>query len=137
MSVLQLPSAMGGLDLPDIKKYQLSAHLIYIANWIEDDASSIWLDIEKSLSNCPLKNLLFIDKLKCITKLCSNPVTFTTLLEHGGLHSIWKADQGLRRFSPQSLITLTFSQEPWTGLSNAGQLREFLPWVIFLLVLLS
>lgn len=75
MSVLQLPSAMGGLDLPDIKRYQLSAHLRYIADWVKHDASSIWLDIEKSLSNCPLKNLLFIDKLKCIRKLYSNPVT--------------------------------------------------------------
>lgn len=77
--VLQSPSARGGLDLPDIKRYQLSAHLRYIADWVKDDASSTWLDIEKYLSNCPLKNLLFIDKLKCIKKLCSNPVTINTV----------------------------------------------------------
>lgn len=41
LSVLQLPSAMGGLDLPDIKRYQLSAHLRYIADWVKGDASSI------------------------------------------------------------------------------------------------
>ena len=56
MSVLQLSSAMCGLDLPDIKRYQLSAHLRYISDWAKDDAFSVWLDIEKSLSNCPLKN---------------------------------------------------------------------------------
>lgn len=33
----------------------------------------------QSLSNCPLRNLLFIDKLKCIKKLCSNPVTINTV----------------------------------------------------------
>ena len=70
---------MGGLDLPDIKRYQLSAHLKYIADWIENNASSVWLDIEKSLSNCPLKNQLVIDKLKCIKKLYSNPVTIQTV----------------------------------------------------------
>ena len=79
MSVLQSSSAEGGLDLPDIKRYQLSAHLRYIADWIKEDASSTWLDIEKSLSSCPLKNLLFIAKLKGINKLCSNPVTINTV----------------------------------------------------------
>lgn len=99
LSVLQLPGKMGGMDLPDIKRYQLSAHLRYIADWIKDDALSIWLGIEKSLSNCPLKSLLFIDKLKDIKKLCSNPVTINTI-------RAWRAT---RRMEGRTGLTSVFT----------------------------
>lgn len=45
---------MGGLDLPDIKPYQWSAHLRYISDWVAFDNSSTWLDHEQSLSKFSL-----------------------------------------------------------------------------------
>ncbi len=59
MSVLQLPGSKGGLDLPNIRTYQLGAHLRNISNWITKDVSSVWLDIETSLSKYSLPDLLF------------------------------------------------------------------------------
>ncbi len=45
MSVLRLPGSKGGLDLPNIRTYQLGAHLRNISNWMTKDVSSVWLDI--------------------------------------------------------------------------------------------
>lgn len=38
MSILQLPSCEGGLDMPSITVYQLCRHLKYLHNWIIDDS---------------------------------------------------------------------------------------------------
>ena len=132
MSLLQLPSAMGGLDLLDIKRYQLSAHVRYVADWIKNNASSILLDIEKSLSNCPLKNLLLIDKLKCLKKNCSNPVTINTIralriTQHmegrSGLTSVFTPITGNPDFLPGTLDT---AFKCWTakGISSLGDLFD-------------
>lgn len=50
MSTLQLPGCEGGLDLPNIRVYQLCCHLKYIYDWIINDPNSIWLDTENSQS---------------------------------------------------------------------------------------
>lgn len=68
IATLQLPSSEGGLDLPNIKYYQLSSHLRFIAEWVRKDTTSIWFDIESLQSKCPLENLLFIKNFKLITK---------------------------------------------------------------------
>lgn len=77
LATLCLPLAEGGLDLPNVRKYQLSAHLRYITDWIREDPMSIWLDIESSMSKIPLSNLLFIRKP--ITNACHNPITIHTV----------------------------------------------------------
>ena len=128
MSVLQLPNAMDD---------QLSAHLRYVADWTKNNASSIWLDVERSLSlSLSQKIYWFLINLNVLKSFVATLLQLIQL-EHRWSHSIWRPDQGLHRFSPQLLITLTFSQGPWTQLSNAGQLRVFLPFVTFLMVLHS
>lgn len=48
---LQLPSSKGGLDLPNIKWYQLASHLKFIADWVKEDSTSDLLSLEKSQTN--------------------------------------------------------------------------------------
>ena len=79
MSVLQLPGSMGGLDLPNIKVYQLCAHLTAISQWIKNDVSSTWFDIESSLSKCALQDLLYFGSFKNIKEKCTNPITINAL----------------------------------------------------------
>lgn len=64
---------MGGLDFPNVKVYQLCAHLRYISEWVNNDASSIWRDIESSLSKYRLQDLLFFKNFKDIRDNCINP----------------------------------------------------------------
>lgn len=84
ISTLCLPSSEGGLDLPDIRKYQLSAHMRAVANWVESPAS-LWLDIEVSMSKLPLKkNCCFWKNVK--TWNCLAVTHFqSSLLRHGKL----------------------------------------------------
>ena len=79
LATLCLPSLEGGLDLPNIQKYQLSAHLHFITDWIHKDPTSLWLDIEGSMSKLPLVNLLFIRKPKSLINVCQNPITVCTV----------------------------------------------------------
>lgn len=79
MATLQLPGSVGGLDLPNIRIYQLCTHMRYIHDWISNDPNSIWLGVETSLSKYPLKDLLFFKKRKDIRMSCDNPVTLNTL----------------------------------------------------------
>lgn len=97
LATLCLPSSEGGLDLPDIKKYQLSAHLRYITDWKRSDPMSIWLDIESSMSNLPLPNLLFIRK--SLRATCHNPITIHTV----------KAWQAVRRLEGRHKLTSVFT----------------------------
>lgn len=78
MSTLCLPSSKGGLDIPDIRKYQLSAHVRVAADWVQNPLS-LWLDIEGSMSKIPLKNLLFLKKHKNLKLSCSNPLSILTV----------------------------------------------------------
>lgn len=95
MAILQLPSSMGGLDLPNIRFYQWCAHLCYISDWITNDDSSIWLDIETSLSKYPLQDLLFFTSFKSVKDHCNNPITLNTL-------KVWRSVQ---RFLGRSKLT--------------------------------
>lgn len=54
IATLCLSSSKAGLDLPDIRKYQLCACLCIIADWVHNPAS-LWFDIEGSMSKFPLK----------------------------------------------------------------------------------
>lgn len=96
MSVLQLPGSKGGLDIPNIRTYQLGAHLRNISNWITKDVSSVWLDIETSLSKYSLPDLLLF---KIIKESCVNPVTLNTLI------AWWL----VRRLEGRSKFTSVFS----------------------------
>ena len=60
MAKLQMPGDEGGLDVPNVRHYQLAAHLRVISEWLKNDPSSIWLDVETCQSKCPLFNLLFV-----------------------------------------------------------------------------
>lgn len=79
MSTLQMGGCDGGLDVPNIRLYQLASHLRVIASWHHPDPASIWHGIESSQSKCPLLNLLFINNSESVKKLCSNPVTLSTI----------------------------------------------------------
>lgn len=70
---------MGGFDLPDIRRYQLSVHLHFISDWVHKGSRSVWFDIESSLSKFPLVNLLFLRRFKSLRLACSNPITICTI----------------------------------------------------------
>lgn len=73
-----LPCTVGGVDLPDIRKFQLSVHLRTITDWMCCKTTSLWLDVESSMSKYPLINL-FIRKSASLKSACSNPITIATV----------------------------------------------------------
>lgn len=79
LAKLQLPKAAGGLDLPNVRWYQVAAHLRFVAEWLKEDQSSTWLDIEAAQCSCPLQNLLFLIDTALAKKLCTNPIVLNTL----------------------------------------------------------
>lgn len=79
LAKLQLSSTAGGLDLPNVKWYQLASLLRFVAQWLKGDQSSIWLDIEAAQCDCPLRNLLFLKNFAYAKNLCSNPIVNNTL----------------------------------------------------------
>lgn len=80
MAKLQMSAEKGGLDVPNVKLYQLAAQLRYIADWINDDPKSVWLDLEKLGVGSPLPCLLFVLDLKKIKNvLLDNMIVKTTL----------------------------------------------------------
>lgn len=79
MSKLQLPSHKGGLDVPNIRLYQLACQLRFVADWLKNDPGSIWLDLEASQSLCPLQNLLFVVNPKKLKFLYDSPIIRNTL----------------------------------------------------------
>ena len=98
MAVLHLPSSMSGLDLPNIKIYQLCAHLRFVNDWVKG-RTSICMDIEAALSQCRLSDLLFFNNFKEIKAFCTNPVTINTL----------KAWRLVHRLEGRSNITSIFT----------------------------
>lgn len=95
-----LPSSKGGLDFPDIRKYQLSTHRRIAADWIQQPAP-VWLDIESSMSSFPLKSLCFVEKLKILRMFCSNPLTLCTV-------RAWRMVQKLEERSHLTSISLPY-----------------------------
>ena len=79
MATLQLPGSVGGLDLPNVRTYQLCTHMRYVYDWVVNNSSSVWLEVEASLSKYPLRDLLFFKKFKNIRLSCNNPITLNTL----------------------------------------------------------
>ncbi len=60
-----IPSRCGGLAAPDIKLYQLSAHLCFILEWHLNDPNSTWISAESTtLRPVPLWNLLYLSPKK-------------------------------------------------------------------------
>lgn len=98
MSILYLPSCMGGMDFPNIKIYQLCSHLKYILEWVRSDPSSVWLDIESSFSRFPLRDL-FVENFQNIKEIYENPIIVNTL----------KAWRSVRRLEGRSKLTSSFN----------------------------
>ncbi|KAL0147173.1 hypothetical protein M9458_057697, partial [Cirrhinus mrigala] len=48
MTKLQMAGCDGGLDVPNLRFYQLASHLRVISSWLNRDPASIWHDIESS-----------------------------------------------------------------------------------------
>ena len=99
IATLCLPSSEGGLDLPDIRKFQLSVHLRIIADWVHNKSTSLWLDVESSMSKHPLVNLLFIKKNTFLKSACTNPITISTV----------KAWYAIRKLEGRSRFTSVFT----------------------------
>lgn len=99
INILRLPEDMGGLGLPDIRRYQLGAHLCYITAWISEDPTSLWLDIESFQSQVPLQNLLFLKRMKTVKIACTNPITLNSV----------KAWQSVRRLEGKSYSTSVYT----------------------------
>ena len=79
MAKLQMAGSDGGLDVPNLRLYQLAAHLRVIADWLKGDPTLIWLDIESFQSKCPILNLFFVSNLESVKDLCTNPITLSTV----------------------------------------------------------
>ncbi len=92
---LQLSSAKGGLDLPNIRLYQLACQLRFINEWLIEDPRSVWVDLESSQSSCPLQNLSFVHNSKLSRTLCNSPLVRNAL----------KAWRAIRRLEGRSDIT--------------------------------
>lgn len=50
MAAFQLPNSEGGLDLPNIRTYQLPTPKRCIYEWVMNNPDSRWLGVEMSLS---------------------------------------------------------------------------------------
>lgn len=69
---LQLPSSKGGLDLPNIRWYQLASHLRFIAEWVKEDPTSDLLNLEKLQTTGSLLGLLAFKDIKSARSHCKN-----------------------------------------------------------------
>ena len=99
MAMLCLFSTEGGVDLPDIGKFQLSVHLHTIADWMCSKSTSLWLDVESSMSKYPLSSLLFNRKSASLKSVCTNPITISTV----------KAWHAIRKLEGRSQFTSVFT----------------------------
>lgn len=81
MAKLQLSVEKGGLAVPNVRLSQLSAQLRYIADWINGDPESVWLDLETINAGSPLPSLLFALDLKKIKNVSVNNIIVKTTLQ--------------------------------------------------------
>ncbi len=134
MATLCLSYTEEGVDLPDIRKFQFSVHLRNIADWMGCKSTSLWLDIESSMSKYPLSNLLFIRKSASLKSACTNPITISTVK---AWHAIRKLGADLNSLLSllQYAIILIFLLECWTITSGSGQIKENPPYITYLKVL--
>ncbi|KAF7670040.1 hypothetical protein LDENG_00079520 [Lucifuga dentata] len=56
--VLQLPKEDGGMALPKLEEYYISAQLRYIYCWCNPNYKAKWKDMEKELGTNPIQNLI-------------------------------------------------------------------------------
>lgn len=73
MIKLQMPGWDGGLDVPNVRFYQLASHLQVITSWYNQDPASTLNEIESFQSKCPLVNLLFVNDLVSVKKILFKP----------------------------------------------------------------
>lgn len=64
MAKLKTSVEKGGLTVPNIRLHQLTAQLCYIAEWINNDPESVWLDLDSFNTGNILSSLLFALVLK-------------------------------------------------------------------------
>ena len=62
-------------------------------------STSLWLDVESSMSKYPLSNLLFIRKSASLKSSCTNPITISTV----------KAWHAIRKLEGRSQFTSVFT----------------------------
>ncbi len=66
MVTLQVPVKQGGSAVPNVRLYQLAAQLHYVAERINRNPESVWLDLESFNAGNALLSLLFAPELKKI-----------------------------------------------------------------------
>lgn len=81
MAKLQMSVEKGSLAVPHIRLYQLATQLRYIADWINDDPESVWLDLETLNAGSPLPSLLFALDLKKVKNVSVNNIIVKTTLQ--------------------------------------------------------
>lgn len=81
MAKLQMSVEKGGLAVPNVRLYQLAAQLRYVADWINGDSESVWLDLETLNAGSPLPSLLFALDLKKIKSVSVNNIIVKTTLQ--------------------------------------------------------
>lgn len=107
---VQIPSSKGGLDLLNIRWYQLASHLRFIAEWVQEDPTCDLLNLEKSQTTGSLLGLLVFKDLKSARSHCkNNPIICNTFKAwfitqkiegKSGLTSPLVPIQGLPNFLP-------------------------------------
>lgn len=83
MAKLHMSVEQGGLAVPNIRLYQLVAQLRYIAEWINNDPDSVWLDLESVNAGNGLSSLLFALDSRKTKNVGDNNILITTSLQAG------------------------------------------------------
>lgn len=68
-----------GVDVPNCRLYQLASHLRFVAEWVKEDPTSVWLCLEKLHTHCSLLGLLSCKNIKSVRTLRNkNPIIVNT-----------------------------------------------------------
>lgn len=98
---LMKPQERGGLSVPDVRLYQLASQLRYISDWIQNDSDSVWLDLESSQVNRPLRGLLFTsDQKKSKTFIGDNMIINATIKAWRNIRKLEGLEGQLSSLSP-------------------------------------